>query len=95
MRKTLVYRSAEVSLATQLACPLECSCNIAAENLCFSETFKLIADLRSGHKHKLKEFCANIAAPYDLIHPAKYDLFYKNISTIITDETRRKLTSMQ
>ena len=63
--------------------------------LSVSDAFKLIAERFSGDKLKLKEFCENIEAAFELTDPDKHDLFYKYVRTRITGEARAKLLVRQ
>ena len=68
---------------------------MADEHLSVNDVLKLIAEPFSGDKRKLKEFCENVEAAYELIDPNKHDLFYKYVRTRITGEARAKLLVRQ
>jgi hypothetical protein len=68
---------------------------MADEYLSVNYTFKSIAESFSGDKRKLKEFCENVEAAYELIDPDKRDLFYKYVRTRVTGEARAKLMARQ
>jgi hypothetical protein len=68
---------------------------MADEYLSVNDAFKLIAEPFSGDKRKLKEFCENVEAAYELIDPDKYDLFYEYVLTRVTGEARAKLLVRQ
>jgi hypothetical protein len=50
---------------------------MADEYISVSDALNLVAEPYSGEKRKLKEFCENVAAAFELIDPGKYNLFYK------------------
>jgi hypothetical protein len=68
---------------------------MADEYISVSDAFKLVAEPLSGDKRKLKEFCENVEAAFGLIHPDKYDLFYKYVCTRIRGEAKAKLLVRQ
>jgi hypothetical protein len=68
---------------------------MAEEHLSVNAAFQLMVEPFSGDKRKLKEFCENVEAAYELIDPDKYDLFYKYVCTRITGEARAKLLVRQ
>jgi hypothetical protein len=54
------------------------------QNLCSEEYFKLTAEPFSGDKRRLKEFCENVEAGFELSQPDQYE------RNRISDEAKAK-----